>query len=58
MLSDFSYQVELPWDTRLTLTVQNVFDADPKFSREALGYDASTGSPLGRTFRIGVRKRW
>ena len=42
----------------MTVTVQNVFDADPKFSREALGYDASTGSPLGRTVRFGVRKRW
>lgn len=56
--SDFSYQVELPWDVRLTVTIQNVFDSDPKFSREALGYDASTGSSLGRTVRFGVRKTW
>ena len=58
VLSDFSYQLELPWETTVTVTVQNVFDADAKFSREALGYDASTGSPLGRTVRFGVRKRW
>lgn len=56
--TDVSYQLELPWDTRMTLTVQNLFDKDPVFSREALGYDASTGSALGRTVRFGLRKRW
>lgn len=57
-LSDFSYQLDLAWQTTVSITVQNVFDEDPKFSREALGYDASTGTALGRTFRFGVRKRW
>lgn len=54
--TDLSYQVELPWDTVVTVTVQNLFDAEPQFSRDFLGYDAFTGSPLGRTFRFGVRK--
>jgi len=58
-LSDFAYQLNLEeWNTTVSVTVQNVFDKDPKFSREALGYDASTGTALGRTFRFGVRKKW
>ena len=28
------------------------------YRRALINYDAFTGSPLGRTFRIGVRKRW
>jgi iron complex outermembrane receptor protein len=58
ILADFSYQADLGQQTTLTVTVQNVFDTDPKFSREALGYDASTGSALGRTVRFGVRRKW
>lgn len=57
-LTDVSYNVQLPWDTTFTLTIQNVFDKDPEFSRDAINYDAFTGSPLGRTFRVGVRKRF
>jgi hypothetical protein len=56
--TDASYQVELPWDTTLTVTIQNLFDKDPELSRDLIGYDAGTGSPLGRTVRVGVRKRW
>ena len=56
--TDVSYQLDLPWNATLTLTVQNLFDEDPAFARLAINYDAFTGSPLGRTFRIGVRKRW
>ncbi|HEY8574369.1 TonB-dependent receptor domain-containing protein [Phenylobacterium sp.] len=56
--TDVSYQLTLPWDTTLSVTVQNLFDREPAFSREALGYDASTGSALGRTVRFGVRKTW
>jgi iron complex outermembrane receptor protein len=56
--TDISYNLTLPWDTTLTVTVQNLFDTDPEFARALINYDAFTGSPLGRTFRIGVRKRW
>jgi iron complex outermembrane receptor protein len=56
--TDLSYQAQLPWNTTFTLTVQNVFDKDPAFARLAINYDAFTGSPLGRTIRVGVRKRW
>ena len=27
--SDITYKIELPWDTSATLSVMNVFDADP-----------------------------
>jgi outer membrane receptor protein involved in Fe transport len=41
----------------LTFTVDNVFDADPSFSRDTLNYDSgSSVSPLGRTFQVSVRK--
>lgn len=56
--TDISYSVQLPWDTTLAVTVQNVFDQDPEFSRDLINYDAFTGSPLGRTIRVGVRKKW
>lgn len=56
--SDFTYRVQLPAQTSMSLTVQNVFDTDPKFSRDPINYDAFSGSPLGRTFRIGIQKKW
>lgn len=56
--TDVSYSLQLPWDTTVQVTVQNLFNEDPEFSRDAINYDAFTGSPLGRTVRFGVRKRW
>lgn len=46
--ADLTYQVELPWDTRASLTIANLFDKDPPFARFPLSYDAFMGSPLGR----------
>ena len=54
--SDFTYRLSLPWSTTVSMTVQNVFDVDPPFSRDILNYDAFFGSPLGRTFRFGILK--
>jgi iron complex outermembrane receptor protein len=56
--TDVSYQLQLAGNTTFTLTVQNLFDQDPAFARLGINYDAYTGSPLGRTVRVGVRKRW
>ncbi|HET9160545.1 MAG TPA: TonB-dependent receptor, partial [Caulobacteraceae bacterium] len=56
--SDFTYRITLPAQTSLSLSIQNVFDTDPKFSRDAINYDAFSGSPLGRTYRLGVTKKW
>jgi iron complex outermembrane recepter protein len=56
--TDISYQLTLPADTTLSVTIQNLMNEDPEFLRSSLGYDSLTGSPLGRTIRVGVRKRW
>lgn len=53
---DFTYLLEITEDLRLTATVQNISDQDPPSSRQELGYDPRMGSPLGRTFEIGVKK--
>lgn len=56
--TDFTYRLDLPWQTTMSVTVQNVFDQDPIFSRDIINYDAFTGSPLGRTIRFGLLKKW
>jgi iron complex outermembrane receptor protein len=49
----------LPADTTLLATIENVFDEDPPFARMELNYDPLTAQlPLGRTFKIGVRKKF
>lgn len=55
-LADFAAVIDLPRDVTLTLAVSNVFDVDPPLARLAEGYDAMTSDPLGRNFRIGLRK--
>ena len=57
-LLDAAYRVQLPWDSELTLAVANVFNRDPSFARTELSYDSLTGDPIGRTLKIGVRKRF
>ncbi len=57
-VTDVSYQLALRENTTVTVTVQNLLDDDPNFTRDVLGYDAGVASPLGRTIRFGVRKRW
>jgi iron complex outermembrane receptor protein len=43
----------------LTLGVQNIFDKDPGFSRDASNYDpGGAQGPLGRTFRVGILKKY
>ena len=55
---DVTYRVELPGDMTLLASVENVTDEDPAFARLDLSYDPFTGNPLGRTFKIGVKKRF
>jgi Outer membrane receptor for ferrienterochelin and colicins len=56
---DLTYRVELPWNTTLTATVQNIFDEDPPF---ALGtqysYDPGSGNPLGRVYSLALKARF
>ena len=57
-LTDLAYRVFLPWDTTMTLAVTNLFDQDPSYARLDLGYDPFTGDPLGRTYKVGLRKKF
>jgi len=50
--------VQLPWDTTMTLSVDNIFDRDPSFARLDLNYDPFTGNPYGRTFKVSARKKF
>ena len=53
-----TYRLELPQDLTLTASVENITDEDPPFARLDLSYDPFTASGLGRTFKLGVRKRF
>lgn len=53
---NLTYRSELPWQTTLLATIENITDEDPSFARLELNYDPLTGYPLGRTFKIGLRK--
>ena len=56
---DLTYRVELPYDTTLTATVQNIFDEDPPFAiGTQYNYDPGSGNPLGRVFAIAAKKRF
>jgi outer membrane receptor protein involved in Fe transport len=55
---DLIYRVRLPSEIAATLTVGNVFDKDPSFYRGTVPYNTAYGSPLGRTFKFGVTKRF
>jgi iron complex outermembrane receptor protein len=55
---DLIYRVGLPADTSATLTITNVMDKDPSFYRGIVPYNSAYGSPLGRTFKLGVTKRF
>jgi outer membrane receptor protein involved in Fe transport len=56
-LIDVTYVLRLETWT-LSATVNNLFDSDPAFVRAVPGYDTFTGDPLGRVFKLGVRKRF
>ena len=55
---DLTVQVELPWETQMTLSVQNILDKDPPDAPSNYNYDYTTGNPLGRVFEIGVKKKF
>ena len=56
---DLTYTGEMPWDTTLTLGVQNIFDTDPPFAiGTQYNYDPGSGNPLGRVFVVGLKKRF
>jgi iron complex outermembrane receptor protein len=55
---DVTYQVELPWQAWLTATVANLTDEEPPYIRSQYNYDYMNYSPLGRTFKIAIRKQF
>ena len=55
---DLIYRVNLPLDTSATLSIANVMDKDPSFYRGIVPYNSAYGSPLGRTFKVGLTKRF
>ncbi|MDP3855685.1 TonB-dependent receptor domain-containing protein [Phenylobacterium sp.] len=55
---DITIQAELPWETTLTFSVQNILDTDPPDAPSNYNYDYTTGNPLGRVFQLGVKKKF
>ncbi len=55
--TDFHYTVETQWAT-VTASIVNLEDKNPPASRQEMGYDPRIGSPLGRTFEIGLRREF
>ena len=55
---DLIYRLQLPAETTATLAIANVLDDDPSFFRATVPYNTAYGSPLGRTFKLGVTKRF
>ncbi len=53
---DMTYRLQLPTNTTLYFTVQNLFDQEPSLARFELNYDPFIGNPLGRTFKVGIRQ--
>ena len=55
---DLTYRLQLPNDLTLTATVFNLLDTEPAQARIEMSYDPFIGNPLGRTFKVGVRKKF
>ena len=55
---DLIVRYQLPGETTVTASIQNVLDTDPPFVASNFNYDYTNGNPLGRTFKINVRKRF
>jgi iron complex outermembrane recepter protein len=58
IMHDLHYLVDLPWQTSLSVSVENLLDEDPSLARLDLSYDPFTGSAFGRTYKVGFRKRF
>ncbi len=55
---DLHWNMQLPWNTLLSLSATNISDEDPPFARLDLNYDPYTHNPLGRVVKIGVTKQF
>jgi len=60
----FDERSDLLARTRITLSINNLFDKDPprlaatSSSPAGLGYDGTNASPLGRVLRVAISKIW
>ncbi len=55
---DFTYRINLPTRTTVSLSVLNILDKDPPFARLDFNYDPFTASPLGITAKVGVTQKF
>ena len=56
---DLTFSMLLPWETRASVTVQNIFDEDPPFAiGTQYNYDPGSGNPLGRVYSMSLKKRF
>jgi iron complex outermembrane recepter protein len=53
---DLTYRYAWRDDLTLTASVFNILDEDPSEARLEISYDPFIGNPLGRTFKIGIKK--
>ncbi len=56
--SDVTLSLDLPMDSKGTLSIQNLFDADPPFAQSFYNYDVTNGNPLGRVVKFGIKKQF
>jgi iron complex outermembrane receptor protein len=45
-------------NVKLSLDGNNIFNKDPPFTNTAVGYDGFNGNPIGRTFSLGISRKW
>jgi outer membrane receptor protein involved in Fe transport len=55
---DLIVRAQLPWETTLVGSVQNVLDEDPSDAPSQFNYDYTNGNPLGRVFEVALKKRF
>jgi len=55
---DITANVDLPWETTVSVSIQNLLDEDPSFAQSFYNYDPTNGNPLGRVFKFGVKKHF
>lgn len=55
---DLIVRAQLPWDTTLMASVQNVLDEEPSDAPSQYNYDYTNGNPLGRVFEVALKKRF
>jgi iron complex outermembrane receptor protein len=55
---DLVVRAQMPWDTTVVASVQNVLNEDPVDAPSQFNYDYTNGNPLGRVFEVALKKRF